>query len=588
MGTVPNPKYAQLPHIAIAAVSLVSILLIAKFARGFIANISVLLGIVIAAVIATALGYMNFDKVGKAPWVDFVLPFEIATPVFDPILILTMTLVMIVVMIESTGMFLALSDITGKKIDQKQLSAGLRVDGLGTFIGGIFNTFPYTSFSQNVGLVGVTGVKSRYVCVAAGVIMVLLGLLPKMAALVESLPTFVLGGAGLVMFGMVAATGIRILASVDYKGNRNNLFIVAVVLQHGGALHAAASDLQKTFAGLREAVLQRAPIEGSLATQVLSALGFFAAKLDNLVETWRLVLAEDVDGEAPVARWIELHDSTSSSIDYLVCASPISGSDKLRQLLWNRASGVILMSATLTSCGTFDLFLQQSGLSVYTAVQFLRVESPFDYRSNARLVIPAMRSDPGDARRHTDEVVERMPGLVQTLGTLVLFASGKQMREVYALLPEDLRRCTLMQGTMPKMEMLSRHRAAIDSGERSVLFGLQSFSEGVDLPREYCTHVVCAKLPFSVPDSPLEEARREWIESQGRSPFIDITVPETAVRLKQQLGRLIRTDEDHGTATILDRRLVSRRWGRLLMRGLPDFELVVEPARGCAASGSRG
>jgi ATP-dependent DNA helicase DinG len=170
----------------------------------------------------------------------------------------------------------------------------------------------------------------------------------------------------------------------------------------------------------------------------------------------------------------------------------------------------------------------------------------------------------------------------------VLFASGKQMREVYALLPEDLRRCTLMQGTMPKMEMLSRHRAAIDSGERSVLFGLQSFSEGVDLPREYCTHVVCAKLPFSVPDSPLEEARREWIESQGRSPFIDITVPETAVRLKQQLGRLIRTDEDHGTATILDRRLVSRRWGRLLMRGLPDFELVVEPARGGAASGSRG
>ena len=233
VGTVPNPKYAQLPHIAIAAVSLVSIMLIAKYARGFIANISVLLGIVVAAVIATAMGYMNFDKVAKANWFDLVLPFEIAAPVFDPILILTMTLVMIVVMIESTGMFLALSDLTGKKIDQKQLSAGLRVDGLGTLIGGIFNTFPYTSFSQNVGLVGVTGVKSRYVCVAAGVILLLLGLLPKMAALVESLPTFVLGGAGLVMFGMVAATGIRILGSVDYKHNRNNLFIVAVSIGIG-------------------------------------------------------------------------------------------------------------------------------------------------------------------------------------------------------------------------------------------------------------------------------------------------------------------------------------------------------------------
>ena len=117
----------------------------------------------------------------------------------------------------------------------------------------------------------------------------------------------------------------------------------------------------------------------------------------------------------------------------MVCASPISGSDKLRHLLWNRASGVILMSATLTSCGTLDLFLQQSGLSVYAAVQFPRVESPFDYRSNARLVTPAMRTDPGDARRQMDEVVEGMPGLVQTLGTLVLFASGKQMREVYAV-----------------------------------------------------------------------------------------------------------------------------------------------------------
>jgi NCS2 family nucleobase:cation symporter-2 len=113
------------------------------------------------------------------------------------------------------------------------LSAGLRTDGLGTLIGGIFNTFPYTSFSQNVGLVGVTGVRSRFVCVAGGIILILLGLVPKMGALIESLPTMVLGGAGIVMFGMVAATGIRILAGVDFAKNRNNLFIVAVSLGFG-------------------------------------------------------------------------------------------------------------------------------------------------------------------------------------------------------------------------------------------------------------------------------------------------------------------------------------------------------------------
>jgi len=193
----------------------------------------VLLGIVAGCIVAVAMGKMNFDKVAKANWFDVVLPFAFGTPTFDPVMILTMTLVMIVVMIESTGMFLALSDITGKKIGQPELAAGLRTDGLGTLIGGIFNTFPYTSFSQNVGLVGVTGVRSRYVTVAGGIIMIILGTLPKMAAFVEAIPQFVLGGAGLVMFGMVAATGIRILSTVDYKNNRNNLYIVALAIGFG-------------------------------------------------------------------------------------------------------------------------------------------------------------------------------------------------------------------------------------------------------------------------------------------------------------------------------------------------------------------
>ncbi len=229
----PNPKYAELTGVGIAALVLVSILLIARFARGFAANISVLLGIVVGGIAATAMGLMNFDKVAKADWFGIVLPFHFGAPLFDPVLILTMTLVMIVVMIESTGMFLALGEMTDRQVDQAALTRGLRTDGLGTLIGGIFNTFPYTSFSQNVGLVAVTGVRSRYVCVAGGVILIVLGILPKMAALVESLPTVVLGGAGLVMFGMVAATGIRILAGVDFKNNRFNALIVAISIGIG-------------------------------------------------------------------------------------------------------------------------------------------------------------------------------------------------------------------------------------------------------------------------------------------------------------------------------------------------------------------
>jgi len=230
---IANPNYAALDNLAIALFVLAAILLIAKFGRGFVANISVLLGIVLGGVVAAGLGKMTFEKVANAQWLDVVLPFHFGAPIFDPLLIVTMVLVMIVTFIESTGMFLALADLTGRKLTPQSLTAGLRTDGLGTVIGGIFNTFPYTSFSQNVGLVGVTGVRSRFVCVAGGIILIVLGLIPKMAALVESLPVFVLGGAGLVMFGMVAATGVRILASVDYKGNKNNLYIVAVSVSAG-------------------------------------------------------------------------------------------------------------------------------------------------------------------------------------------------------------------------------------------------------------------------------------------------------------------------------------------------------------------
>lgn len=236
LGPIPlvdNPNYGALDNLGIAGAVLVFILLLVRYGRGFVANIAVLLGIVAGCAVAIATGKMNFDKVGRAPWFEVVTPFAFGLPTFDLVMVLTFSIVMIVVMIESVGMFLALSDITGRKISQQTLAAGLRVDGLGTVIGGVLNTFPHTSFSQNVGLVAVTGVKSRWVCIAGGGIMIVLGMLPKMAALIEAVPEYVLGGAGLVMFGMVAATGIRILSTVDYRNNRFNLYVVALSIGFG-------------------------------------------------------------------------------------------------------------------------------------------------------------------------------------------------------------------------------------------------------------------------------------------------------------------------------------------------------------------
>jgi NCS2 family nucleobase:cation symporter-2 len=227
-GDFPNPAYGQLPGLGIALFVLLVILALIRWGQGFIANVAVLLGIVAGSILASALGVMHFEKVAAASWADIVLPFRFGIPQFHIVPIITMCIVMIVVMIESVGMFLALGEMTERRIDQASLTRGLRADGVGTMLGGIFNTFPYTSFSQNVGLVGVTGVRSRWVTATGGCIMIALGLLPKMAALVEAVPQVVLGGAGLVMFGMVAATGARILTNVDFKSNHFNLFVVAI------------------------------------------------------------------------------------------------------------------------------------------------------------------------------------------------------------------------------------------------------------------------------------------------------------------------------------------------------------------------
>jgi NCS2 family nucleobase:cation symporter-2 len=177
------PSYGDLFNLGMAGLVLVTILLITRFVRGFFGNIAVLLGIILGCLVAYfAFDAMSLKKVGEASWFAVVYPLQFGVPQFHWIHILTMCIVMIVVMIESAGMFLALSDMTGKKLGPDDMTRGLRTDGLGTLIGGLMNTFPYTSFSQNVGLVGVTGVRSRWVTVTGGAIMILMGLVPAVRA----------------------------------------------------------------------------------------------------------------------------------------------------------------------------------------------------------------------------------------------------------------------------------------------------------------------------------------------------------------------------------------------------------------------
>ena len=187
-----------------------------------------------------------------------------------------------------------------------------------------------------------------------------------------------------------------------------------------------------------------------------------------------------------------------------------------------------------------------------------------------------MDCDPGDPEAHTQAIIELLPGLLEgETGSLMLFSSRRQMSDVYEGLPGTWRERILVQGDYSKQEILRRHREAVDAGACSAIFGLASFAEGVDLPGKYCSHVIIAKIPFAVPDSPLESALAEWVESQGRNAFMEISVPDAALRLLQASGRLLRTEQDTGKVTLLDRRVVTRRYGKAILDSLPPFKREV-------------
>ena len=184
-----------------------------------------------------------------------------------------------------------------------------------------------------------------------------------------------------------------------------------------------------------------------------------------------------------------------------------------------------------------------------------------------------MTVEPGSQDAHTLELIQKLPALIANdQGVLILFTSRRQMEAVLEQIEPVLPHHVLVQDRMSKNRLLNEHRTHIDKGEPSAIFGLASFFEGIDLPGEYCRHVVIAKLPFAVPDDPIAAAHAELLEAQGRDPFMEISVPDAAQKLVQASGRLLRTEEDEGRVTLMDTRLISRRYGRSILDSLPAYK----------------
>lgn len=248
-----EPDPTNLRWVLYALGTIAVIVAIQRIFRGFMSTIAVLLGLIAGCAVAFALGDMNFDRVGQASMFGFTPPFVFGMPKFDIVAIITMIIVMMIIAVESAGSTLATGEIVGKRIRPSDIGNVLRADGVATIIGGIFNSFPYTAFSENVGLVRLTGVKSRWVVAAAGVIMIVLGFLPKVAAIVASIPNPVLGGAALVLFATVAVVGIQTLGKVDFTDHRNviivttSLALALLVTSYPGISSALPAGLDILF-----------------------------------------------------------------------------------------------------------------------------------------------------------------------------------------------------------------------------------------------------------------------------------------------------------------------------------------------------
>ncbi|MFD5427673.1 nucleobase:cation symporter-2 family protein [Streptomyces sp. NPDC127084] len=232
-------------NLALAGFVLLVVLGVQRFAPPLLSRIAVLMGIAVGMAVALLAGFADFSAVADAGWLGISTPFHFGTPTFDVPAVAAMLVVALVTMTEATGDFIAVGQLTDRQVDDRTLSDGLRADGLSTLLGGVFNTFPYTAFAQNIGLIGMTRVRSRWVVACAGLILVLLGMLPKLGAIVASIPVPVLGGAGLVMFGTVAATGLATLSRVDFR-NRHNLTVVGVSVAVG-ILPVGVPDLYAKF-----------------------------------------------------------------------------------------------------------------------------------------------------------------------------------------------------------------------------------------------------------------------------------------------------------------------------------------------------
>ncbi|MEY2117101.1 ATP-dependent DNA helicase DinG [Rhodanobacter sp. FW106-PBR-R2A-1-13] len=322
-------------------------------------------------------------------------------------------------------------------------------------------------------------------------------------------------------------------------------------------------------------------VTSGMVARMTHDLGESSDWLQSVYDTLVLLGTDDSEAESPTARWV----SRDAKGNVEVHASPVDASGWLAHAVWRKAFGAVATSATLRAMGDFRHFAERSGLRRLSGTAFAALPSPFDLTGAAVLRVPALVAEPSDEDAFLAEVlIELESGVDPAEGTLILCASRALMEALVERVPSSWRDRLRVQGSTAIGPLLEDHRAAIAAGTGSILIGLATLAEGVDLPGRQCSHVVIVKLPFMSPSDPVSETRAEWIEGHGRSAFAELLLPEAHRRLVQACGRLIRTESDTGRITILDRRLVTKPYGRRMLDTLPPYRRDIGAFRSASAA----
>lgn len=343
-------------------------------------------------------------------------------------------------------------------------------------------------------------------------------------------------------------------------------------------LKTVASIDQKLDVAYEASIAQHAKENAANIASLKSTLKFILNRCENLYSTWLDIKKfENIQTPIPFACWFEKVNSHTEE-DHTLHTSPINVSDSMKKLFWNKISnGLILCSATIRSLGAFDDFFRKMGLSQHPCLDEIALSSPFEHQ-HSLLYVPQMKTEPKQEKQeaHLTEIIELLPNLINDQGgTLLLFTSKKAMEFVLDKIPHELKRDVLAQNDYSKMLILARHKEKINKKQRSIIFGLASFAEGIDLPGDYCRHVILQKIPFNVPSDPISLARTDWLKHHKKDPFKLISLPDTSIKLAQYIGRLLRHENDTGIVTILDNRLYNKPYGAALLENLPNFTRLI-------------